>query len=148
MENEYKDQYVIFVNKNELSKVRLDNYTILTENYIDDYNSLDNSSKSHTDVDIFLKMINSKDYRQAYEKLEETEKDSNLNSLDRFKDYIENNFYETNYLYVNYVEEIEDGRFLVNTTLKSDISSAADSMEKNFIVKLNEGTDFVISFEI
>lgn len=148
MENEYKNQYIIFVNKNEISKVRLDNYTILTENYIEDYNSLDNSSKAHTNVDIFLKMINSKDYKQAYEKLEETEKNGNLDSLDKFREYIENNFYETNYLYVNYVEEIEDGRFLVNTTLKSDISSAADSMEKNFIVKLNEGTDFVISFEI
>ena len=148
MENEYKNQYIIFVNKNEISKVRLDNYTILTENYIEDYNSLDNSSKAHTNVDIFLKMINSKDYKQAYEKLEETEKNGHLDSLDKFREYIENNFYETNYLYVNYVEEIEDGRFLVNTTLKSDISSAADSMEKNFIVKLNEGTDFVISFEI
>ena len=70
------------------------------------------------------------------------------NGLSDIANNIENNFYETNYLYVNYVEEIEDGRFLVNTTLKSDISSAADSMEKNFIVKLNEGTDFVISFEI
>ena len=148
MENEYKDQYVIFVNKNELSKVRLDNYTILTENYIDDYNSLDNSSKSHTDVDIFLKMINSKDYKKAYEKLKETEKNGNLDSLDKFREYIENNFYETNYLDVNYVEENDDGNYIVNTTLKNNISSAADSMEKNFVVKLNEGTDFVISFEI
>ena len=148
MENEYKNQYIIFVNKNEISKVRLDNYTILTENYIEDYNSLDNSSKAHTNVDIFLKMINSKDYKQAYEKLEETEKNGNLDSLDKFREYIENNFYETNYLDVNYVEENDDGNYIVNTTLKNNISSAADSMEKNFVVKLNEGTDFVISFEI
>lgn len=148
MENEYKNQYIIFVNKNEISKVRLDNYTILTENYIEDYNSLDNSSKAHTNVDIFLKMINSKDYKQAYEKLEETEKNGNLDSLDKFREYIENNFYETNYLDVNYVEENDDGNYIVNTTLKNNISSAADSMEKNFVVKLNKGTDFVISFEI
>ena len=75
-------------------------------------------------------------------------KNGNLDSLDKFREYIENNFYETNYLDVNYVEENDDGNYIVNTTLKNNISSAADSMEKNFVVKLNEGTDFVISFEI
>lgn len=148
IEDNYSNQYVFFINDFYNYNVKLDVYTILEDYFTNKYNALDDSSKAHTNVDIFLKMINSKDYKQAYEKLKETEKNGNLDSLDKFREYIENNFYETNYLDVNYVEENDDGNYIVNTTLKNNISSAADSMEKNFVVKLNKGTDFVISFEI
>ena len=146
--DEYNNYYIFFVTGPMEYTVMLDNYTIIDDETMNEYNSLDNYSKAHTNVDIFLKMINSKDYKHAYEKLEDTEKDRNLNSLYKFKEYIEKNFYEVNYLEVNYVGENDDGSYLVNTTIRNNISSAADSMNKNFIVKLNEGTDFVMSFEI
>lgn len=147
VQDDYGNQYVFIENSFMNYNVRLDNYTIITENYKNKYNKLDNESKAKTNVDMFIKMINSSDYRHAYNKLDETFRNNNFGSVENFESYIKENFFENNYLIVDKIEQ-KGEYYAVNTTLKSDISSAADSMNKNFIVKLNEGTDFVMSFEI
>lgn len=147
IEDNYSNQYVFFINDFYNYNVKLDVYTILEDYFTNKYNALDDSSKAHTNVDIFLKMINSKDYKQAYNKLDENFRNNNLGSVDNFENYIKENFFENNYLEVNEIEQ-KGEYYVVKTTLMNNISSAADSMEKNFVVKLNEGTDFVISFEI
>ena len=147
VQDNYENQYVFTENSFMNYNVRLDNYTIITENYKNKYNKLDNESKAKTNVDMFIKMINSSDYRHAYNKLDETFRNNNFGSVENFESYIKENFFENNYLIVDKIEQ-KGEYYVVSTTLKSDISSAADSMNKNFIVKLNEGTDFVMSFEI
>lgn len=147
VQDNYENQYVFTENSFMNYNVRLDNYTIITENYKNKYNKLDNESKVKTNVDMFIKMINSSDYRHAYNKLDETFRNNNFGSVENFESYIKENFFENNYLIVDKIEQ-KGEYYVVSTTLKSDISSAADSMNKNFIVKLNEGTDFVMSFEI
>ena len=96
---------------------------------------------------MFIKMINSSDYRHAYNKLDETFRNNNFGNIENFGNYIKENFFENNYLIVDKIEQ-KGEYYVVKTTLMNNISSAADSMEKNFVVKLNEGTDFTISFEI
>ena len=147
IEDNYSNQYVFFINDFYNYNVKLDVYTILEDYFTNKYNALDDSSKAHTNVDIFLKMINSKDYKQAYNKLDENFRNNNLGSVDNFENYIKENFFENNYLEVNEIEQ-KGEYYVVKTTLMNNISSAADSMEKKFVVKLNKGTDFVISFEI
>lgn len=147
VQDNYENQYVFTENSFMNYNVRLDNYTIITENYKNKYNKLDNESKAKTNVDMFIKMINSSDYRHAYNKLDETFRNNNFGNVENFESYIKENFFENNYLIVDKIEQ-KGEYYVVSTTLKSDISSAADSMNKNFIVKLNEGTDFVMSFEI
>lgn len=147
IEDNYNKQYVFCINDFYNYNVKLDVYTITEDYFTNKYNALDDSSKAHTNVDMFIKMINSKDYKQAYNKLDESFRNNNFYSADNFENYVKENFFENNCLEVNEIEQ-KGEYYVVKTTLKSDISSAADSMEKNFVVKLNEGTDFVISFEI
>lgn len=147
VEDDYGNQYVFIENSFLDYSVRLDNYTIITENYKNKYNKLDNESKAKTNVDMFIKMINSGDYQHAYNKLDETFRNNNFGSVDNFENYIKENFFENNYLNVNKIEQKGD-YYVLNAALKSDISSVADTMDKSFVIKLNEGTDFVMSFEI
>lgn len=147
VQDDYGNQYVFIENSFMNYNVRLDNYTIITENYKNKYNKLDNESKAKTNVDMFIKMINSSDYRHAYDKLDETFRNNNFGSVENFESYIKENFFENNYLIVDKIEQ-KGEYYVVSTTLKSDISSAADSKNKNFVIKLNEGTNFVMSFEI
>lgn len=147
IEDNYNKQYVFCISDFYNYNVKLDVYTIAEDYFTNKYNALDDSSKAHTNVDVFIKMINSKDYKQAYNKLDESFRNNNFGSVDNFENYIKENFFENNYLEVNEIEQ-KGEYYVVKTTLMNNISSAADSMEKNFVVKLNEGTDFVISFEI
>lgn len=147
VQDDYGNQYVFIENSFMNYNVRLDNYTIITENYKNKYNKLDNESKAKTNVDMFIKMINSSDYRHAYNKLDETFRNNNFGSVENFESYIKENFFENNYLIVDKIEQ-KGEYYAVNTTLKRDTSSAADSKNKNFVIKLNEGTNFVMSFEI
>lgn len=147
VQDDYGNQYVFIENSFMNYNVRLDNYTVITENYKNKYNKLDNESKAKTNVDMFIKMINSSDYRHAYNKLDETFRNNNFGSVENFESYIKENFFENNYLIVDKIEQ-KGEYYAVNTTLKRDTSSAADSKNKNFVIKLNEGTNFVMSFEI
>lgn len=147
VQDNYENQYVFTENSFMNYNVRLDNYTIITENYKNKYNKLDNESKVKTNVDMFIKMINSSDYRHAYNKLDETFRNNNFGNVENFESYIKENFFENNYLIVDKIEQ-KGEYYAVNTTLKSDTSSVADSKNKNFVIKLNEGTNFVMSFEI
>lgn len=147
IENSNKNQFAFIQDENLDYTIMLDTYTILDNDFRSKYNSLSNESKTHTDIDMFIKMINTKDYAHAYEKLDETFRENNFGTDENFAQYISNNFYENNFLNVDTIEE-RDGIYIVKTTITDSISSAAETMEKQFIVKLGEGTDFIMSFNI
>lgn len=147
VQDDYGNQYVFIENSFMNYNVRLDNYTIITENYKNKYSKSNNESKVVTNIDMFIKMINSSDYRHAYNKLDETFRNNNFGSVENFESYIKENFFENNYLVVDKIEQ-KGEYYIVNAILKSNTSSAADSMDKNFVIKLNEDTNFVMSFEI
>ena len=80
-----------------------------------------------------------------YEKLDETFKKNNFDSLQKFSEYIQNNFFEYNDF--GYKEVKKDGKvyvasFDVNNTL--DKEKFADSY--TVIMRLDENNKFVFSF--
>lgn len=147
IEDNYGNQYVYLQTDISDYTIMLDNYTILDEKYMQKYNSLKDESKVHTNIDMFIKMINTKDYEHAYEKLDDTFKTNNFGNVENFKAYMKSNFYDNNLLTVDDVEQKNDV-YLVNVTLSSNSSSVAEKMQKNFVVKLGEGTNFTMSFNL
>lgn len=146
VQDDLGNQYIFDIKDFYNYTVKLDIYTVLDEYFIQQYNEANKESKAHTNVDIFLQMINSKDYKQAYEKVGDKIKENNLNSIDKFKEYMSDNFYSTNYLEVNDIEQNDDGNYIVNVTLKDNVSSVANSMKKSLIIQLMEDNDFRIIF--
>ena len=93
-------------------------------------------------------MINTKDYAHVYEKLSDGFKANYFGTLEEFKNYIESNFYYVNDYTINHYSN-EGNIYIYYITLK-DYNSLNDenTMDKTFNIRLGEGTDFEISFNV
>lgn len=145
----YNNSYKIIAKSVKDYTVQLDNYTIKDEEYLEKYEELSDSEKVSANVDTFINMINTKDFKHAYEVLEETFKNNNFNTLDVFKEYINNYFFEYNLDTKTGVNVYnQEGTYVYETTIKSGAGSAAESKKLTVIMQLQEGTDFKMSFSI
>ena len=91
--------------------------------------------------------MNNGDYEYVYNKLDETFRANNFPTLESFEQYIQNNLYTSaNVEFSNYKNSGELHIFDATFTDKSNENSNA--ITKTFIVKLLEGTDFVMSFNV
>lgn len=127
--------------------ILLDNYTIKTEEFITTYNKASDAKKVATDIEIFIKMINNKDYKNAYECLSSEFKQNYFKTIDEFKNYVQKNFYDTNYITIKNVQT-KSNVYTCTANIKSGVGVAADDMDKNFIIKLNPNAEFELSFEV
>lgn len=125
----------------------LDNYTIKTDNFIATYNNASDAKKVATNIEIFIKMINNKDYKNAYECLSSEFKQNYFKTISEFKNYVQENFYDTNYITIKNVQT-KSNVYTCTANISSGISVAADEMQKNFVIKLNPNAEFELSFDV
>ena len=127
----------------------LDNYTIKVDTYEEEYNKSSIDQKIQANVYIFLQMINTKDYYHAYELLDETFKNNNFDTLDKFKEYVNTNFFNYNLNTTSNVDISNEGStYIYETKIRSGAGSAAETKKLTVIMQLKEGTDFVMSFSL
>lgn len=128
-------------------KILLDNYTIKVDTYEEEYSKLQDQDKVQANVYTFLQMINTKDYKHAYEVLDDTFKQNNFDTLDKFKEYVDTNFFSYNLNTTANVDINNEGStYIYKTKIKSDVGRAAEEKNLTVIMQLKEGTDFVMSF--
>ena len=157
----YEDytEYILVDNYNNSYTIRttgiweytilLDNYTIKVDTYEEEYSKLDTSQKIQANVYIFLQMINTKDYSHAYELLDETFRNNNFDTLDKFKEYVNTNFFNYNLNTTSNVDISNEGStYIYETKIRSGAGSAAETKNLTVIMQLKEGTDFVMSFSL
>ena len=157
----YEDytEYILVDNYNNSYTIRttgiweytilLDNYTIKVDTYEEDYSKLTQSEKVQANVYIFLQMINTKDYSHAYELLDETFRNNNFDTLDKFKEYVNINFFNYNLNTTSNVDISNEGStYIYETKIRSGVGSAAETKNLTVIMQLKEGTDFVMSFSL
>ena len=129
--------------------ILLDNYTIKVDTYEEEYNKSSIDQKIQANVYIFLQMINTKDYSHAYELLDETFKNNNFDTLDKFKEYVNTNFFNYNLNTTSNVDISNEGStYIYETKIRSGAGSAAETKNLTVIMQLKEGTDFVMSFSL
>ena len=129
--------------------ILLDNYTIKVDTYEEEYNKSSIDQKIQANVYIFLQMINTKDYSHAYELLDETFKNNNFDTLDKFKEYVNTNFFNYNLNTTSNVDISNEGStYIYETKIRSGAGSAAETKKLTVIMQLKEGTDFVMSFSL
>lgn len=142
------NSYFVKVPSNSASyKIFLDTYTIPYDGYEEKYMKMNDSDKAATNMQMFINMINTKDYQHAYNVLDETFKQNNFETLDKFKNYIKNNLFENNIVStseVNIVKNYFEGIIM----LRNNSGHNSESKTLNIIMQLKEDTDFVMSFNI
>lgn len=138
--------YYIFKKYNVAEfKILLDEYTIISQDFLEKYNSTNAQGKVALNIDKFIKAINNSDYNYAYNCLSKGFKNNYFKSVNEFKTYIESELYKNNEIsYEVFSQEGELYKYKVKITNKE----TKENITKNFIVKLNEGTDFELSFNM
>lgn len=138
--DDYGDYYIFKVKGAMKYSVYLDEYTVELPTLIEDYNKMTSIEKATQNVRKFLKAVYNKDYTYAYSKLSEDFKNNYLNTEEKFIAYISNNWIQYEDIETVNVE-IKSGLYLCTVKTK-------EGKQKQFIMKLEEGTDFVMSFGI
>lgn len=145
--NQYGD-YFIFREKNVMDySVILDTYTVDTSEFISKYNNSDEQVKVGMNIDKVITALNDKDYEYVYNKLDGAFKNNNFNELENFENYIKNNLFDKN--------EIESGTFsnegqiyVYKIGIKSLEGNNEEQKNMTIVMKLLEGTDFIMSFDM
>ena len=128
-------------------KVLLDIYTLDLPEFIERYNRANNGERAGLNLQRAFDAINNKDYEYVYNKLDDTFKENNFSTLNEFEEYITENFYYSNNVtYSNY--KSSGGLHMYDATIVDAENEKSSPITKTFIIKLLDGTDFTMSFNV
>lgn len=150
--DQFSNSYIIIEKAVMNCSFILDTYTIDLPEFIEKYNSTTEQGKVALNIQKFTQALNEKDYKYAYNCLSSGFKKNNFNSLEDFENYIQENWFED--FKVEYGEfEESAGIFKYTISMRNKdenalIEDADEEITKTIIMKLNEGTDFEMSFDV
>ena len=125
----------------------LDTYTIDLPEFTEKYNSGTDQVKVGMNLEKVFSAINDGDYEYVYNKLDSTFRQNNFPTLSDFENYISENLYTS--IDVAYGEYQTSGNLHVyEVNIKEKNNENSNTITKNFIMQLGEGTDFVMSFNV
>lgn len=125
--------------------VILDTYTIDLPEFVAEYEKASEEDRVLMNIQKFFEAIEDKDYDYAYDKLDATFKLNNFATLESFENYVNENFFEENTLSAGKAEKQGDV-YLYNVTIDDGTGKNNNSKTTSFVMRLGEGTDFVMSF--
>lgn len=146
--DQYQNTYVFTTTAVMQYTIILDTYTIETNKFKNTYSSSDNQTKVMMNVDKFVKMINNRDYSAVYNVLDDNFKNSIFASKEEFEQYFRQNYplhYEVEYFSF---EEIGNKIFVQKIKFKDITGLNTDTIDFTVIMKLDDDTEFSMSFEI
>ncbi len=136
-------------------KICLDLYTIDLQQFLNKYNAASDQEKVVLNINKIVSAINNKDYNYVYKKLADSFKNNYFKDEESLREYLQNNLYDK--IVVEYNEFEREGniytykiRVIKQYGEGEEIpeESNAPSKNMNIVMKLNEGTDFVMSFSL
>lgn len=140
-----------YVYINEKSPVEytfiLDSYTIDSEEFIEKYDKSSEQVKVGMNIEKVFEAINDFDYEYIYNKLDETFKKNNFDTIEKFEKYMRENLYESNK--VEYLECSEDKNIYgYQIKLKDSKNEYNPEKEMTIIMQLLDDRNFVMSFSM
>ena len=149
-----KDQYgnlYVFKEKKLLDfEIELDDYTLRDqdEEYIQEYESLSDRNKVANNVNVWIKMLNNRDYKSAFAVLDETFRTTYFQNNEEVFEQIMREKYPEHYK-IEFTDYSEDAGIPIITFMMTDITGKTSTqIEQNVYMQLKEGTDFVMSFNV
>ena len=145
--DKYQNLYIFRANNPLDYRVLLDTYTIITDNFKTTYDKSNNEYKVAMNIDKWVQMLNARDYKTAYNCLDETFRNNNFGSEEAFEQYMRENFplrYE-----LEFGQTTENNGIYQQEIILTDITGASsDQINKTIIMQLGENYEFVMSFNI
>ena len=143
----YNNYYIFFVTYPGTYTTMLDSYTIDMDEFIEKYNSSTDDVKVGMNTQKIVQAINAKDYQYIYDKLDETFRNTNYNTIEMLEEYIKNNLFDTNEAeYTNFYQEGD--AYIYQLKMKDAQNPDTNQKNMTMIMNLKDETDFVMSFSI
>ena len=141
-----KGNYYIFKEKAIMDyTIMLDNYTIPTEDFINEYNNASEETRVGLNIERILQALNKKDYEFIYNKLDQTFRTNNFDTLEKFNEYMQNSFKGAQYGAEYSDIEKRNNVYVMSMTLNSELN---DNIGKDIIMQLQDDYNFVMSFNV
>lgn len=147
-----EDQYGNIYSFEEIAimqyKIQLDEYTLGSQKWTEEYANLESLNKAIVDIEKFFEMINMQDYTSAYEVLDATFKQNYFSTQQQFEEYIRGEFFRYNNVTYNSYTEPVTNLYSFSLTISDKAEEKQETIDFNVIMQLLDGTDFVMSFEV
>ena len=124
--------------------VMLDAYTIDLPEFLEKYNNGTAQQKVALNIEKFVQAINDKSYNYAYNCLADSFKNNYFKTQEEFETYVKANFFENNSVKYNNFE-VQGELYTYSVTITNKVTN--EEINKTFIMQLEEGTEFVLSFD-
>lgn len=127
--------------------LKLDTYTITTDKFKNTYKTATDAEKVHMNIDKFIQMMNRQDYQTSYNCISEGFKNNYFSNQSEFEQFLKERFFLYNEIKINKLEQQGD-LYICNIEI-SDLTKETEEIRNiSIIMKLNEETDFEMSFVI
>ncbi len=145
--DKYNNMYV-FNEKEPLKyNILLDTYTLVSNEFKKKYDEEDNKYRVKLNVDKWIKMLNNRDYKNAYKYLDKTFREDKFPSEEEFEKYMREKFPLHYKLSVGSTEEV-NGVYKQSIILEDITGSSDEKIENTIIIQLKDNYEFVMSFGI
>lgn len=146
--DQYENTYVFTESYTMQYTVTLDTYTIESEKFKNTYNSVDDQKKVKMNIDKFVMMLNSRDYNAAYNLFDDTFKKNMFGGEERFEEYFRSKYPLHYNIEYSSFEKKGSNIFVQNIKLTDITGMDNNVLELVIIMRLDQGTNFTMSFEI
>lgn len=121
----------------------LDTYTIDLPEFIEKYEVATTEEKVALNIQKIVEALNAQDYKYVYNKLANEFKANHFKTYEDFEKYAQNTFDIRNEVTYNKYTETQD-----LSTYQITLKGKNKTITKTIVMKLEEGTDFVMSFNV
>lgn len=148
IKDQYENLYIFDVESTMDYTIKLDTYTLDEEKFKTTYNSSDEAQRVQMNIDKFFDMINRQDYRTPYKCLDNTFKKKNFNNEKLFENFVKSKLFKYNKYSVKELKSVGSNTYACRMNISDKTTEDGASIEMTVIIKLLEGTDFVMSFSM
>lgn len=128
-------------------EIKMDNYTIISDEFKEKYDQAKDEEKVVLNIDKWIQMINSRDYKSAYEVLNETFRNNNWGSEEEFESYMKEKF--PLHYKVEYGNGSENNGIYTQEITLSDVTGEKyTKTSKDIIMQLKDNYEFEMSFNV
>lgn len=144
--DQYQHYYTYDVTAVMQFTVKLDNYTVESEEIKQKYEGANEKRKVQMNADKWILMLNNKDYKAAYEVLDESFREQYFGTVEKFEEYMRGRFPE--YYGLTFSDFSEEAGVYIQKILLTDIRAKQDFvLPETIIMKLTDD-GFKMSFRI
>ncbi len=150
--DQYENLYIFKETAPMEFTVTLDTYTLPNEKFSETYKAADENMKVMMNIDKWRQMLNNRDYNAAYNVLDETFKQNNFGSMEKFEEYMREKL--PLHYKIDFGKFSNQGQNYVQEITLTDITSEGTDLDsttvtKTIIMKIDENSEnFVMSFDI